>query len=230
MKRELARRTLPGFLLVLLAGALVFPFASGAQDRLKAMPGYERYQKMSREMGGAVKPGALNVKWLEGGRAFEFQRDGKTYRYDIAARQAVEAQPSTSAEPELAGRGGRRGLPGLERGRQLASVASPDGKLKASYRDRNLWLGDASGASEVAITTEGNEKARIKYGTASWVYGEELNQTTAMWWSPDSKKIAFYRFDESGVTDFYLQLDQTKLVSRADIEGLPKGRRAQSCG
>ena len=35
------------------------------------------------------------------------------------------------------------------------------------------------------MTTDGSEKDRIKYGTASWVYGEELAQTTAMWWSPD---------------------------------------------
>jgi dipeptidyl-peptidase-4 len=54
----------------------------------------------------------------------------------------------------------------------------------------------------LALSTDGSEKDRIKYGTASWVYGEELGQTTAMWWSPDSRKLAFYRFDESGVPDY----------------------------
>jgi dipeptidyl-peptidase-4 len=42
----------------------------------------------------------------------------------------------------------------------------------------------------------------IKFGSASWVYGEELNQKTAMWWSSNSQKIAFYRFDESKVGIF----------------------------
>ena len=54
------------------------------------------------------------------------------------------------------------------------------------------------------------------------MYGEELDQTTAMWWSPDGRKLAFYRFDESGVPDYYLQLDQTKLQSSVDTEAYPK--------
>ena len=118
--------------------------------------------------------------------------------------------------------GGRRRAGGPERGRQYSSAESPDKKLKAFYRDRNLWLSDASGTGEMAITTDGNEKARTKYGTGSWVYGEELDQTTAIWWSPNSKKIAFYRFDESPVPDYFLQLDQTRLQSKMDIEAYPK--------
>ena len=94
--------------------------------------------------------------------------------------------------------------------------------FEAICRDRDLWMKPADGSAEYAITTEGDEKTRIKYATASWVYGEELDQNTAMWWSPDGKKIAFYRFDESPTKDFYLQLDQTKLQSRVDIEAYPK--------
>ena len=43
-----------------------------------------------------------------------------------------------------------------------------------------------------------------------------------MWWSPNSKKIAFYRFDESPVPDYFLQLDQTKVQSKMYIEAYPK--------
>jgi dipeptidyl-peptidase-4 len=118
--------------------------------------------------------------------------------------------------------GRRREAGGLERGRQYNSSLSPNEKLKAFYRDRNLWLSDAQGGAETAVTTDGNEKTRVKYGSASWVYGEELDQNTAMWWSPDGKKLAFYRFDESAVTDYFLQIDQTKLQSRMDIEAYPK--------
>src|ERR1041385_6898297 len=53
-----------------------------AQDRLKSMPGYDRYQKMSREITNAVKLGALSVTWKDRGNAFEFQKDNKRYRYD----------------------------------------------------------------------------------------------------------------------------------------------------
>lgn len=206
----------------LTIGLALLPVASRAQDRLKAMPGYEQYQNVGREIPTSVKMGNLAVAWKDDGKAFEYRRDGKAYRYDIATRQATEIDPKSSTAPQGGGVQGRRPPGGPERGRQYNSAMSPDGKLKAFYRDRNLRLSDAEGAGEIAITTEGNEKARTKYGVASWVYGEELDQTTAMWWSPDSRKIAYYGFDESPVKDYYLQLDQTKLQSRMDIEAYPK--------
>ncbi|MFY9557212.1 MAG: DPP IV N-terminal domain-containing protein [Blastocatellia bacterium] len=195
------------------------PIASFGQDRLKTMAGYDQYQKMSREIPTSVKSGSLAVKWLDGGKAFEYYAEGKAYRYDIPTRTKTEVGP---APAEVQRPGGRRRDGGPVRGRQYESANSPDGKLKAFHRDRNLWLSDSNGAGEIAVTTDGNEKTRIKNGTASWVYGEELNQITAMWWSLNSKKIAFYRFDESRVPDYYLQLDQTKLQSRTDIEAYPK--------
>jgi dipeptidyl-peptidase-4 len=83
-------------------------------------------------------------------------------------------------------------------------------------------VSDAAGANPLPVTTDGSEAERIKYGTASWVYGEELNQTTAMWWSPDGKKLAYYRFDEKQVPDYFLQMDQTKLYTTVDTEAYPK--------
>lgn len=191
-----------------------------AQDRLKTMPGYSRYEAMARELPTAVESGALAVTWKDAA-TFEYVRDGKRYRYDVTTRTVTDAgvPPGT----ETAGRGGRGGRGGgPARGRQVEASDAPNGKLRAFYRDRNLWLSDASGDNEVAITTDGSDKARIKYGTASWVYGEELSQTTAMWWSPDSSKIAFYRFDEQKVPDYFLQMDQTKLQSAVDTEAYPK--------
>jgi dipeptidyl-peptidase-4 len=202
---------------VVAASAALLQVSIGAQDRLKSMPGYARYEKMAREIPTAVKSGALSVTWKDG-QTFEYARAGKRYRYDVIVKSATEI--GTAAELEPTGRGGRGAGPA--RGRQVDSSESPDHKLKAFYRDRNLWLSDASGGNEVAITTDGSEKVRIKYGTASWVYGEELSQTTAMWWSPDSSKLAYYRFDEQKVPDYFLQLDQTKVQSTVDTEAYPK--------
>ena len=198
----------------LVAGA--FQVTAGAQDRLKTMPGYDQYDRVGRAIPTAVKPGALSVTW-KSAATFEYVRDGKLYRYDVITRSATEI--GTGQEP--AGRGGRGG-PAIERGRQADSAVSPDGKRKAFYRARNLWLSDVNGANESQITTDGSEQDRIKYGTASWVYGEELSQTTAMWWSPDATKIAYYRFDEKSVPDYFLQLLQTEIQSKVDTEAYPK--------
>jgi dipeptidyl-peptidase-4 len=210
----LGRRMTP-----LVAVLACVPPAATAQDRLKAAPRYERYAKAVRETPGSVKLGSLSVTWRDGGAAFEYRKDGKLYRYDVAARKAQEIR-APAGPPAPAG---PRGRPrGPARGRQFASALSPDGLLKAFARDRNLWLSDARGVVESPVTTDGGEKSRVKYGTASWVYGEELDQHTAMWWSPDSKKLAYYRFDEGRVPDYVLALDQTKLQSKLDAEPYPK--------
>ena len=216
--------------LALLAALGTLAATIGAQDRLKTMPGYEQFQKMSKEVSGAVKPGTLSVTWKDVGAALEYQKGNTIYRYDIAKKATTEVGPAPENPAGQGQRGqgqrppaGQGGAP--ERGRQVASTTSPDGKLKAFHRDRNLWLSDAAGGDEVALTTDGNEKDRIKYGTASWVYGEELGQTTAMWWSPGSNKVAYFRFDEKLVDDYYLQLDQTKLYGRIDTEAYPKAGR-----
>jgi dipeptidyl-peptidase-4 len=207
--------------------ALAFPLAVGlvqvgasAQDRLKAMPGYEQFQKMRPEIQQAVRTGAATAVSWQSPTVFEYTVRGDRFRYDIAARTST---PVAAAEPANGrGRGGRGGGQAIERGRQAVSAESPDGKLRAFYRDRNLWMSAPDGSGERQLTTDGSEKDRIKYGTASWVYGEELNQTTAMWWSPDSTKLAYYRFEEKDVQDYYLQLDQTKIQSTVDIEAYPK--------
>ncbi|HYT66534.1 MAG TPA: DPP IV N-terminal domain-containing protein [Vicinamibacterales bacterium] len=191
-----------------------------AQDRLKSMPGYEQFQKMSREIPGSVKLGALAAQWKEDGSSFEYSWDGKRYRYDVASKQASVIGDAPQ-DPGAGGRG-RGGQGGPARGRQFDSAESPDKKLKAFYKDRNVWLSAADGSNAIALTTDGSEKDRIKYGTASWVYGEELAQRTAMWWSPDSQKIAYYRFDEKQVPDFYLQMNQTQVQDTLDVEAYPK--------
>jgi dipeptidyl-peptidase-4 len=204
---------------VIAAALTAATLSLSAQDRLKTMPGYDQFQKMAREIPGSVKLGALNVRWKDDGSSFEYAWDGKRYVYDIATKQAAVA--SDAAGQPGGGRGGRGGG-APERGRQFDSAESPDKKLKAFYKDRNVWVSAADGTNAIALTTDGSENDRVKYGTASWVYGEELDQRTAMWWSRDSRKIAYYRFDEKQVPDYYLQMNQTQVQDTLDVEAYPK--------
>ncbi|MCD8206642.1 MAG: S9 family peptidase, partial [Bacteroidales bacterium] len=59
-------------------------------------------------------------------------------------------------------------------------------------------------AEEKRLTFDGSEV--ILNGYASWVYYEEIfgrpSRYRAFWWSPDSRKLAFYRFDNSSVPVF----------------------------
>ncbi len=211
-------------LLALIVSTAAAPFTR-AQDRLRSMPGYERYERVSRAATNLYKSGALSVTWTSNSQAFEYRFDGKNFRYDIATRTATEL-PTNAPSARAPRRSSVPSEPRPARGRQYTSAKSPDGKFTASYRDRNVWLRSTNDTNRVAITTEGDAKTRVKFGSASWVYGEELFQSTAMWWSSNSQKLAFYRFDESQVPDFYLQLNQTKIVSTADIEPYAKAGAA----
>jgi len=195
-----------------------------AQDRLKTMPGYAHYQRVAPQLARAVRTGGVSVAWNADGRSFEYRRDGRVYRYEVARRRAsaVGEGSEPGRGPDRARGGAAPGAP--ERGRQYTSADSPDGRYRAVFReqDRNLHLLDVAAGTDTPITRDGSPDRRIKYGTASWVYGEELEQTTAMWWSPDGRRLAFYRFDESGVADYYLQTDQTRLQSKVDVEAYPK--------
>lgn len=187
-----------------------------AQSRLRSMPGFERYERITKSSTNLLKSGALTVTWTNGGKAFDYRKDGKTFRYDIETRAAAELSTNAPASR----RSSRAPRP--ERGRQYTSAVSPDGKFTALYRDHNVWLRATNQTNLIAVTTEGSAGTGVKLGSASWVYGEELFQNTAMWWSTNGKKLAFYRFDESHVPKFHLQLNQTKLVSTSDIEAYPK--------
>jgi dipeptidyl-peptidase-4 len=215
------RRRSPARLGILIAMLLPLPVL--AQDRLRTYPGYEQFQRMApqlQQVQSAIQRGALQVTWSDA-NSFTYMRDGRRYRYDVKAGQTTEiGAPPADSLGGGRGRGGGSAMP--ERGRQFDSALSPDGRQRAFYRDHNLWLGNSDRSNAVAITTKGNEQERIKFGIASWVYGEELDQNTAMWWSPDSRKLAYYGIDEKPVSQYYLQLDQTRWYSKLDSEAYPK--------
>ena len=81
---------------------------------------------------------------------------------------------------------------------------SPDSTKLAFTRDNDLYVVDIASGAETRLTNDGSDV--ILNGYASWVYFEEIfgrpSKYRAFWWSPDSKKIGFYRFDNSQVPMF----------------------------
>lgn len=90
-------------------------------------------------------------------------------------------------------------------GKQRLTTLSPDGTKVAFVRDNNLYWMDLSTLEEHAITTDGRVNEIIN-GTTDWVYEEEFAITQGFQWSPDSKKIAYLRFDESKVKEYNMQM------------------------
>lgn len=82
---------------------------------------------------------------------------------------------------------------------------SPDG-MKISYiKENNIYIKDLEKNSVTQITKDG-AKNQIINGYADWVYEEEFAFHKAYFWSPDSKMIAYYRFDESKVKEFHMPI------------------------
>jgi dipeptidyl-peptidase-4 len=77
---------------------------------------------------------------------------------------------------------------------------SPDGKWVSFVRNSNLWIVSAAGGAAKALTTGGSEQ--ILKAKLDWLYPEELDASTAYWWSPDSTRIAYYEMDERPVTQY----------------------------
>lgn len=187
------------------------------------MPGYDRYDSMRGEVYGSVKGGTVTVVWAPDGKSFQFEKDGKTVQYDLAKKSISEAKPMevepvkrTPGEERQAG----RTPPG--RGRQYSETFSPDGAWRAFFKNDNVHIEPTAGGTATDVTTIGGPVSRTKFGQGSWVYGEELEVHEAMWWSPDSKKLAYYGFDESKVPDYYVPLGYTQLQDKLEIEAYPK--------
>ena len=77
---------------------------------------------------------------------------------------------------------------------------SPDGKKVSFIYKNNIYIKDLETKEISQITVDGKKNAIIN-GTTDWVYEEEFAITKAYYWSPDSKYIAFLKFDESKVKE-----------------------------
>ena len=91
-------------------------------------------------------------------------------------------------------------IPVSSNGSQQVAQFSPDGAKVAFVRNNNLYV-KITGGDEFAVTSDGVYNAIIN-GAPDWVYEEEFSLSRAFAWSPDSRRIAWIRFDEREVPMF----------------------------
>lgn len=92
-----------------------------------------------------------------------------------------------------------------DKGAQQVATFSPDGDRVAFVRNNNIFIKSLKFGTENQVTFDG-EKNKIINGIPDWVYEEEFGYNKALWWSPDSKFLAFVRFDEREVPDFSMPM------------------------
>ncbi|MEN8226759.1 MAG: S9 family peptidase [Bacteroidota bacterium] len=95
--------------------------------------------------------------------------------------------------------------PVSKKGKQQLGTFSPIGSSVAFVRNNNLFIRDLNMKEERQVTYDG-VKNEIINGAPDWVYEEEFGFSQGFQWSPDGKKIAFYRFDEREVQEFHMTL------------------------
>ena len=99
----------------------------------------------------------------------------------------------------------RRELTALASDSLISSpLFSPDSKYIAYSRNNNLYLHKLAFGTDVAVTTDG-ETGKVINGTTDWLYEEEFSATSLFAFSPDSKQLAFVRFNETDVPQFRWQ-------------------------
>ena len=93
----------------------------------------------------------------------------------------------------------------LDEKHQPQSLAeySPDGKSVSFIYGNDIFVKQVANGKVVKLTEDG-KRNKIINGTTDWVYEEEFSITKGYDWSPDSKWIAFLRFNEKEVKEFNL--------------------------
>ncbi len=112
-------------------------------------------------------------------------------------------------------------FPLSQNGKQSNPAFSPDGSMVGFTRDNNLFYFNINTQKENAITTDGAKNTIIN-GSTDWVYEEEFEFAQAYCWSPDSKRLVYYKFDETLVPQYAMQTWNSALYPSFNQYKYPK--------
>lgn len=146
----------------------------------------------------AGSSGIVEYDWSPTGRSLLFPLGGDIYVYDLAEKGDGAARRITTTESF-----------------ETDARFSPDGNLVSFVREQDLFVFDLSKGVERQLTTDG--EGVIKNGMAEFVAQEEMRRYTGYWWSPDEKRIAFTRVDESPIavtSRFEIYAEEVKMIEQ----------------
>ena len=163
-------------------------------------------------------------------RVWRTNTRGLYHVVDFATKMVTPLASGTAAPPPRAPAGPSFLATGLASGAsdpnlQMFAKFSPDGSKVAYGSGNDLWVKDLRTGTASRLTVDGSDD--IINGTTDWVYEEELGLRDAFRWSPDSRRLAFWRFDQSDVPSFPI-VDELGTYPRVSTLRYPKAGEANS--
>ena len=178
--------------------------ASAQESGKKALTAEEIVGKMPE---GIVNQLPMVAGWKDANTLKLAQREGRSFKmfeYNVKSGEkvAVEAAPKALA-PVAEAMARFMELP-LAKEVKNPTLSPCGTKVAFTDKENNLCVWNAASGEVAKLTSDGTNV--IMNGYASWVYYEEIlgrsSRYKAFWWSPDSKRIAYYKFDDSSISMF----------------------------
>ena len=104
---------------------------------------------------------------------------------------------------------------------------SPKGNKVAYVAGNNLFIYDLDNHNTTVVTNDGKFNHIIN-GGLDWVYEEEFSFAKGFFWSPGGDFIAYYKFDESKVAEFSMDVYGSGLYPTQDVFKYPKAGEVNS--
>ncbi len=109
----------------------------------------------------------------------------------------------------------------------MYATFSPIGDKIAYVFENNLYIKNIKTGKITQVTNDGR-KNHIINGASDWVYEEEFALVRSFEWAPDGENIAYYKFDESHVKEFSMDLFKGELYPTQDVFKYPKAGETNS--
>lgn len=143
---------------------------------------------------------ARSVAWGGDGAGLLFALPDGAVLFDVATRSVRRLVEGEADDPRL----------------------SPDGRRLAFARHGDLYVRELE-SGETRRLTEDGEPGVVLNGTTDWVYWEEIwdRKSQGTWWSGDSRRLAYYHFDDARVPVYPL-VDTRPVHPALELQRYPK--------